>query len=83
MKRFNLRIIGKEEGKESQFQDPKNIFNIIIEENFPILIKEIPISIQEAYRILTSLELRRKSSGHIIIKTKSAEQRKNIKSNKA
>jgi len=36
MKRFNLRITGIEEG-DSQLQGPENIFNKIIEENFPNL----------------------------------------------
>jgi hypothetical protein len=49
MKRPNLRIIGTEESKDSQFNKPINIFNEIIEENFPNLKKEIAINIQEAY----------------------------------
>ena len=51
MRRPNLRIIGIEESEESQLKGPVNIFNKIIEENFPNLKKEIPINIQEAYRI--------------------------------
>jgi hypothetical protein len=31
MKRPNIRIIGREEGKDSQFKGPENIFNKIIE----------------------------------------------------
>jgi hypothetical protein len=52
MRRPNLRIIGGEESKESQLKEPINIFNKIIEENFPNIKKEIPINIQEVYRIL-------------------------------
>ena len=37
--RVNLRIIGTEEGNDSKFKGPENIFNIIIEENFPNLKK--------------------------------------------
>ena len=48
MKRPNLRTTGIEEGKELQLQGPENIFNKIIEENFPNLKKEMPINIQEA-----------------------------------
>jgi hypothetical protein len=33
----NLRIIGIEESKDSQLKRPENIFNKIIEENFPYL----------------------------------------------
>jgi hypothetical protein len=56
MKRPNLRIIGIEECEESQLQGPENIFNKIIEENFPNLKKEMPMNIQEAYRIPINLD---------------------------
>ena len=45
MKRPNLKIIGIEEGEESQLKGPENIFNKIIEENFPNLKKEMTINI--------------------------------------
>ena len=47
MRRQNLGIIGREETEESQLQEPPNILNKLIEENFPKLNKEMPISIQE------------------------------------
>ena len=50
MKRPNLKIIGIEEGEESELKGPENIFNKIIEENFPNLKKEMAINVQEAYR---------------------------------
>ncbi|KAL6050868.1 hypothetical protein STEG23_017880 [Scotinomys teguina] len=56
MKRPNLRIIGKEEGEEYQLKGTENIFNKIIEENFPDLNKEKPIEIQEAYRTPNRLD---------------------------
>jgi hypothetical protein len=37
MKRPNLRIIGIEEGEESELQGPENILNKSIEENLPNL----------------------------------------------
>jgi hypothetical protein len=37
MRKPNLRIIGIEKDKESQLKGPVNIFNKIIEENFPNL----------------------------------------------
>jgi uncharacterized coiled-coil protein SlyX len=49
MRRPNLRIIGIEESEDSQLKGPVNIFNKIIEENFPNLKKEMPINIQ-AYK---------------------------------
>ena len=50
MKRPNLKIIGIEEGEESELKGPENIFNKIIEENFPNLKEEMVINVQEAYR---------------------------------
>ncbi|KAL6088665.1 hypothetical protein STEG23_010199 [Scotinomys teguina] len=69
MKRPNLRIIGIEEAEEYQLKGTENIFNKIIEENFPNINKEIPIKIQEAYRTPNRLDPQKKSSRHIIIKT--------------
>ena len=48
MRRQNLRKIGIEEREDSQVKGPANIFNKIIEENFPNLKKEMPMNIQEA-----------------------------------
>ena len=47
MKRSNLSIVGIEEGEDSQLKGPENIFNKIIEENFPNLKKETAINIQQ------------------------------------
>jgi hypothetical protein len=41
MRTRNLRIIGIEESKDSQLKGPVNIFNKIIEKNFPNLKKEM------------------------------------------
>lgn len=35
MRRPNLRIIGMDEGEDSQVEGPENIFNEIVEENSP------------------------------------------------
>jgi hypothetical protein len=56
MRRPNLRIIDKEESKDFQLKGPVNIFNKIIEENFPNLKKEIPMNIQETYRTPNRLD---------------------------
>ena len=48
MRRPNLRIIDRVESKDFQVNGPVNIFNKIIEENFPNLMKEMPMNIQEA-----------------------------------
>ena len=72
MKRPNLRIIGIEEGEDSQVKGQANIFNKIIEENFPNLKKEMPMNIQEAYRTPKRLDQKRNSFCHIIVKTPNA-----------
>ena len=50
MKRPNLRRMETEEGEELQLKGTENIFNKIIEENFPNLKKDIPMEVQEVYR---------------------------------
>jgi hypothetical protein len=73
MKRPYLRIIGIEEGEDSQFNGPENIFDKIIE-NFPNLKKAI--NVQEAYRTSNRLDQKRKSPYRIIIKTLNLQNRK-------
>jgi hypothetical protein len=55
-----------------KIKGPGNIFNKIIEENFPNLKKGMPMNMQEAYRTSNRLDQKRNSSGHIIIRTKNA-----------
>ena len=49
MSRPNLQIIGVDENEDFQLKGPANIFNKIIEENFPNLKKDMPMNIKEAY----------------------------------
>jgi type I site-specific restriction endonuclease len=62
MRRPNLPIIGVDENEDCQLKGPENIFNKIIEENFPNLKKEMPMNIQEAYRTPNRLDQKRNSS---------------------
>ena len=78
MKRPNLRIIGIEENEDSQLKGPENVFNKIIEENFPNLKKEMAIKVQEAYRTPNKWDQKRKSSCHIIIKILNAKSNERI-----
>jgi hypothetical protein len=81
MRRRNLWIIGIEESEDSQLKGPVNIFNKIIEKNFPNLKKEMPTNIQEAYRTPNRLDQKRNSSCHMIVKTPNVHNKeKNIKS---
>jgi hypothetical protein len=64
--RPNLRIIEIDKKEDFQLKGPVNIFNKIIEENFTNLKKEMPMNIQEVYRIPNRLDQKRNSSHHII-----------------
>jgi hypothetical protein len=64
----NLQIIGIDENEDLQLKGPGNIFNKIIDEKFSNLKKEMPMNIQEAHRNPKSLDQKRNSSHHIIIK---------------
>jgi hypothetical protein len=72
MRKPNLRIIGVDENEDFQIKGPADILNKIIEENFPNLKKDMPINIQEAYRTPNTLDQKRNSSQHIIIRTTKA-----------
>jgi len=78
MRRSNPRIIVIEESDDSQLKGPGNIFNKIIEENFPSLKKEMPINIKETYRTLNRLDQKRNASHHIIVKTPNAQNKERI-----
>jgi hypothetical protein len=78
IRRPNLRIIGIDEKEDFQLKGPVNIFNKIIEENFPNLNKEMPMNMQEAYRTPSSLDQKRNSFCHIIIKTPNAQNKERI-----
>jgi hypothetical protein len=72
MRRTNLRTIGTDENEYFPLKGPVNIFNKIVEENFPYLKKEISMNIKEAYRTLNRQDQKRNSSRHIIIRTTNA-----------
>jgi hypothetical protein len=61
MRRPNLWLIDIEKSKNSKFKGSVNIFNKIIEENFPNLKKEVYMNIQEAYRTPNRLHQKRKA----------------------
>ena len=74
MKRSNLRIIGIEEWEETQVKGPENIFNKIIEENFPNLKKRVPVKLQKANRAPNRLDQKTNSPQYIIIKIQNKER---------
>jgi hypothetical protein len=58
----NLWIIRVDENEDFQLKGPANIFNKIMEENFPNLKKEMPENIHKAYRTPKRLDHKRNSS---------------------
>ena len=67
-KRSNMGTLGVPEGEE-QKQEVENLFEEIMKENFPSLVKEIDFQeVQEAQRVPKKLDPRRNTPGHIIIK---------------
>ena len=68
MKLPNLRIIGIEEGEAAQLKGLENVFNKIIEEKCSNLKKEMPIKVQDTYRVSNRLDQKTKSPWHIISK---------------
>jgi spore coat polysaccharide biosynthesis protein SpsF (cytidylyltransferase family) len=78
MERPRIRIIGIDEKEDFELKGPVNIFNKIIEENFPNPKNEMPRNMQEAYRTPSSLDHKRNSSCHIIIKTTNAQNKETI-----
>ena len=67
IKHNNIHIIGVPEGEERE-KGPKNIFEEIIDENFPSMGKEIATQVQEAQRVPGRINQRRKPPRHIVIK---------------
>ena len=66
-KRSNIQIIGVPEGEEEE-QKIANLFEQIMEENFPSLAKEIDFQeVQEAQRVPKEMDLRKHTPRHIII----------------
>ena len=66
-KHTNIRIIGMPEGEEEE-QEIENLFEKIMKENFPNLVKDIDIQVQEAQRIPNKLDPKRATPRRIIIK---------------
>lgn len=64
--------------EDSQLKGLVNVFDKIIEENFPNLKKEMPTNIQEAYRTPNRLDQKRNSSRHIMVKTPNAQFKERI-----
>ena len=77
-KHSNNWIIGAPEGEE-QKQEVENLFEQIVKENFPNLVKEIDFQkVQEAQRVPKKLDPRRNTPRHIIITLPKIKQKERI-----
>ena len=66
-KRSNIHLIGLPEGEEKE-QEIGNMSEKIVKENFPNLVKEIDLQVQEVQRIPILMETKMPIPRHIIIK---------------
>ena len=78
MKRSNIRIIWVPE-REEEDQEIENLFEQIMKENFPNLVKEIDFQeVQEAQRVPKKLDPKRNTPRHIIIKLPKIKDKEKI-----
>ena len=77
-KRPNIQLIGVSEGEEEE-QEIENLFENIMKENFPNLVKEIDFQeIQEAQRVPKNLDPREHTPRHIIIIFSKSKEKERI-----
>ena len=76
-KSSNIRIIGVPEGEEEE-QQIENLFEKIMKENFPILVKKIDTQVQEVQRVPNKLDPKRTTPRHIIIKMPKVKDKEKI-----
>ena len=69
-------------GGEEEEQEIENLFEKLMKENFPNLVKEIDIQVQEAQRVPNKLDPNRNTPRHIIIKMPKIKDRETLKPSK-
>ena len=65
------------EGEEKE-QEIGNLFEKIMKENFPNLVKEIDMQVQEAQRVPNKMDAKRPPPRHIIIKMPKVKDKERI-----
>ena len=65
------------EGEEEE-QEIENLFEKIVKENFPNLVKETNIQVQEAQRVPNKIDPKRNTPRHIIIKMPKVKDKESI-----
>ena len=61
--------------QEEKEQEIGNLFEKIVEEKFPNLVKEVDTQVQEAQRIPNKIDVKRPTPRHIIIKMPNVKDR--------
>ena len=69
------------EGEKEELQIG-NLFEKIMKENFPNLVKEVDMQVQEAQRVPNKMDTKRPTPSHIIIKRPKVEDKESLKSSK-
>ena len=77
MKRNNIHIIGIPEGEEEE-QGIENLFEKVMMENFPNLMREKFTHIQETQRVPSKRNPKRPTARHIIIKMAKFQDKERI-----
>ena len=72
--RSNIRIIGVSEEVEKE-QEIGNLFEKIMKENFPNLMKEIDMQVQEVQRIPNNMDAKGLTPRHITVKMPKVKDR--------
>ena len=64
------------EEEEEEEQEIENLLENIVKENFPNLVNEIDMQVQEAQRILNKMDAKRLTPRHMIIKMTSLKMKR-------
>ena len=64
--------------EEEEEQEIENLFEKIMKENFPHLVKEIDIKLQEAQRLPNKFDPKRTTRRHIIIKMPKVKEKERL-----
>ena len=70
-------IIGVPEGEEKK-QEIRNLFEKIMKENYPHLVKERDVQVQEAQRVPNKMDAKRPTPRHIIMKMPKVKDKERI-----
>ena len=64
--------------REEKEQDIRNLFEKIMKENFPNLVKETDMQVQEAQRVLNKMDAKRPTPGNIIMKMPNVKDKERL-----